>query len=290
VAKVGRRYIALVAILLVVSTALTVGNSILSKRPSLDLLVLEGPDSLFVSVQRPRTVSVAVRAERDLGNLEFRFRCLLQGTLPPGVAGRVWRNVTMELLSLCPAVHNRLEYFSGVGAEELVTIREVSLTNRENQRLILVDFGEIYSAIFPSEQDNESLTTFALIINASGYVVGYYEGYSELFTAKEYLLELARIEAGGDVREYLPLTSGSELSIERDLPPFGNVSFSDARKGDVFGVTLVVKQRLIDVPKATYETKVAAPSFLELVETFADGELVKEASAYWVILNGRTEE
>lgn len=289
-AKVSRRYIALVMILLVVSTALTLGNSILGKRPPLDLLVLEGPDSLFVSVQRPRTVSVAVRAERDLERLEFRFRCLLQGALPPGVAGRAWGNATSELLSLCPAVHNRLEYFSGVGAEDLVAIREVPLTNRGNQRLILVDFGEIYSAIFPSEQDNESLTTFALIINASGYAVGYYEGYSELFTAKEYLLELARIEAGGEVREYLPLASGCELSIERDLPPFGNVSYSDVKKGNVLGVTLVVKQRLIDVPKATYETRVATPSFVELVETVADGELVKEASAYWVILNGRTEE
>jgi len=280
----------LVMILLVASTALTLGSRILSTPPPLDILVLEGPDSLFASVQRPRTVSIAVRAGKDLWNLEFRFRCLLEAALPAGVAGRAWSDSTLELLNLCPGVRDRLEYFSSVGARDLVAIREVPVSNRKNHKLVLVDFGELYSAIFPPEQDNESLTTFAVLMNASGYAVAYYEGYSELFAAKEYLLELARIEAGVDTREYLPLADGAGLSIERDLPPFGTVAFWNVSKGGVFGVTLVLKQRLIDVPRSIYETRVATRSFLEVVETFADGDLAKEASGYWVILNGRTEE
>jgi len=286
---VSRRYLSLVGILFVVSTGLVASIWVLRKGDPIDLLVLQGPDSLFAGAGAPRTISVGVVVERNVELLEFRFRCLLQREAPPGIVGSRVNDSLWSTLRKLPAVRQRAAYFSEISAQDYVTVRRVPLTNGKGEDVILADFGEIYSVLFDPYRINESLTTFALVVNATGNVVEYYEGYSDFFPAKTYLLESLRVETDGESIEYGSQSFDGALSVQKDLASFGVLSFPDPRKGTTQGVTIVVKKTRSGIPEVVrplLETR----NFLEIIETYVDAEYNEAASGYWRISNGWGEK
>jgi hypothetical protein len=287
---VGRRYASLVLIILVASTAATYTIWLMRTGDPVELLVLEAPESLFASVQTPRTVSIAVSPQRDLDYLEFRFRCLLERPLPPALEDLAPGAGTAELLEACPAVRTRLEYFSSIGAEEFIAIREVRPSGEDGAFIVLADFANLFSSILEGDRSNQTYTTYAIMLNGTRHPEAYFEGYAELFTAPGHLLELVRVESGGMAAEYHATPRAGQPSIAELETRYGAVGFEGPRRGEVDGVTLVLKKRKTGIPGDVYEVKVAAPSYLQVVETYVDGKYVEKASGYWRIFHGDAPE
>lgn len=288
--RVGRRYISLVLIILVASTAATYAIWLLRTGDPVELLVLEAPESLFASVQAPRTVSIAVSPERDLDSLEFRFRCLLERPLPQDLEDLGPGVDELTLLGACPAIGGRLEYFSSIGADDYVVIREVPVTGQDGPTLLLVDFAQVLSVLLEDDQSNQSHTTFAILLNRTRHPLAYFEGYAELFTAEEHLIELVRVESEGMTTEYHSSPKEDQSPISDLNRSYGVIEFWKPARGVVQGVTLVLKKRKTGIPASIYEVKVATSSYLEVVETYADGKHVPEASGYWRIFHGDAPE
>jgi hypothetical protein len=287
---VDRRYISLVLVILVASTAMTYTIWLLRTGDPIELLILEAPESLFASVQVPRTISIAVSSQRDLDSLEFRFRCLLEKHPPKGLENLGPGANGDQLMDVCPAIRGRLEYFRSLGAEDYVVIREVPLTSREGVKVLLVDFAGVLSTVLEENQANQSYTTFAIMLNQTGHPVGYFEGFAELFTAENHLLELVRVESGGKIEEYYSSPGEGQVTIAELGSHYGVVGFESPLKGGVQGVSLFLKKRKTDIPGGIYKTKVAAPSYLTVIETYVEGNYVPGASGYWQIYHGDAPE
>ena len=283
---VDRRYVSLVLIILVASTAATYSIWLLRTGDPVELLILEAPESLFASVQAPRTVSIAVSPQRDLDSLEFRFRCLLERPLPAGLGGLRPGATHASLIEACPAIRGRLEYFRSLGAEDYIVVREVALTGREGTGILLVDFAGVLSAVLEGDQSNQSYTTFAVMLNQSGHPVAYFEGFAEFFTAEEHLLELVRVESVGMIEEYHSSPGEGQLTIAELGIQYGVIGFDSPARGGVEGVSLFLKSRKTGIPGGIYGTKVAAPSYLEVVETYVEGKYWAGASGYWQVYHG----
>ncbi len=279
-----RRYLSLVIVVAIISTAWTTAAWIWRDR-TLRLLAIQGPDFLFAAAQGEEIISVSVAPERKLGNLEFEFRCLIErdpATVPINITkvGSI-----QQLLEECLPVADRFEYFSALDAEPFISVHEVLPTNVEGHRLVMVDFGRVYASLFDPRYQNESLTTFAFLINSTDHLVGYFEGYSEYVVLRgahgrllkrEELLNLVRVEEGGTRTDYVPDAGPDQLSIEDDLPAWGRISFRETARDKGHGVTLIVK-----------EGKIGLERLLIIVETFADGRWLDEASGYWVVRTRR---
>ena len=287
---VDRRYVSLVLIILVASTAATYTIWLMRTGDPVELLILEAPESLFASVQAPRTVSIAVSPQRDLDSLEFRFRCLLERP-PPGGLEDIGPGATGDMLiEACPAIRGRLDYFRSLGAEDFVVVREVPLTGREGETVLLVDFAGVLSAVLEGDQANQSYTTFAVLLNGSGHPAAYFEGFAELFTAEDHLLELVRVESGGVIQEYHSSQGEGQATIADLDSRYGVVGFEAPARGGVEGISLFLKKRKTGIPPDIYGTKVAATSYLEVIETYVEGTYVPWASGYWQIYHGDAPE
>ncbi len=281
IGKHARSYIALCLIVAVISTAWTATAWIWRDR-AVRLLALQGPDCMFAASQGQEILSISVTPERELESLELRFRCLIErDPLTVGMNTSMFDSV-QELLDACPPVADRLAYFSEVGAEPFISIHDVHAENVEGGRVIFVDFGKVYSSLFDPIYDNESVTTFAFLVNSTDHIAGYFEGYSDFLVARvekrllrrEQLLELVCIESGDETEEYLPEPGANQLSIQ-DLPAWGQISFTDTLKDKPYGVTLVVKEGMIQTGR-----------LMVTVETFAEGRWFEEASGYWIVRTG----
>ncbi len=287
---VGRPYVSLILIVLVASTAATYVGWLLRTGDPVELLVLEAPQSVFASVRTPRTVSIAVSPQRDLDHLEFRFRCLLERPIPSSLMDLGPGAAMTSLLEACPAIRTRLDYSRSIGVDEYVAIREVPLTGEDGSTVLLVDFADVLSVILEGDQSNQSHTTFAIILNETRNPSAYFEGYAELFTAEEHLLEVVRIESKGMTAEYHSSPKEDQSSILELESPYGAIGFEGPERGEVDGVTMVLKKRKTEIPGRIYEVKVAALSYLEVVETYVDGRYVEGASGYWRIFHGDAPE
>ncbi len=275
----AKRYLSLILLVIVISTAWTVTAYIWRGR-TLRLLGMQGTDALFWAARGERILSISVAPERKLGTLEFRFRCLIERDLED-VPIKIERAETTEgLLEACAPVSDRLDYFATMGAEDYVVIHEVLPTNREDLRLVFVDFGRIYASLFEAEYSNESVTTFAFLLNETDHLVGYFEGYSEIMVMRGALgklmrrgelLDLVRLESGDDALEYLPEPTPDGLSLD-DLPLWGRVTFQDVEPNQAYGVTAVVK-----------EGRIEGENLVFAIDTYVDGNWFEEASGYWVI-------
>ena len=279
----ARSYAALILIAVLVSTALTAIAWIWRAR-TIRLLALQGPDYLFTAAQGQEIISISVTPERKLEKLEFRFRALV--TRDPLSVQRNLSRVTsvQQLLESWPPIAERRQYFSAIGAEALIFVHEVPVTNMESQRLVLVDFGKVYSSLFDSRHDNESLTAFAFLINETDHIAGYFEGYSDYLVARvergaqlrrERLLQSVRVQSGEKIEEYASEPTPDQLSIQHDLPPWGQIAFEKPSPDKPYGATLIVKEGNIQVG-----------NLLVTVETYAEGRWYGDASGYWVIRTG----
>lgn len=287
---IGRRYISLILIILVASTAATYVVWLLRTGDSVELLVLEAPGSLFASVRTPRVISIAVSPQRDLDLVEFRFRCLLERAVPSPLLELDLGAAITEFLEACPAIRTRLDYFRSIGAQEYVRVREVSLTSEDGLTVLLADFTDLLSVVLEGDQSNNSHTTFAIVLNETRYPLAYFEGYAELFTAKEHLLELVRVESKGMTAEYHSSPKAGQSPMTELQCPYGTVRFEGPERGEVDGVTMILKKRKTEIPSGIYEVKVAAESYLQVIETYVDGRLVEGASGYWRIFHGDAPE
>lgn len=277
-----KRYISLIFLVLVASTAWTLTAYIWRDR-TIRLLGMQGTDALFSAARGERILSIRVAPERRLGNLEFRFRCLIERN-PRDVPIMLEKAETAaELIEACRPVSDRLDYFATMGAAEYAVIHEVVPENLKGHRLVFVDFGRIYASLYSAEHSNESLTTFAFLLNRTGHLVGYFEGYSEILVmrgtfgkllGRSQILDLVRVESGKERVDYVPDPGPGELSLG-DLPPWGQITFHGVTS-DPYGVTIVVKEGMI-----------GSERLLFAVETFADGNWFGDASGYWVIKTRR---
>jgi hypothetical protein len=278
-----KQYVSLILLVIVVATAWTVMAYIWRDR-TLRLLGMQGTDALFSAARGERILSISVAPERKLGTLEFRFRCLIERD-PEAVSITVGRvETTAELLEACPPVSDRLDYFATMGADEYVVIHEVVPANKGEMRLVFVDFGRIYASFFEAEYSNESITTFAFLLNETDHLVGYFEGYSEIMVmrgslgkvlTRGELLDLVRVQAGEDVVEYAAEPGEDGLSLD-DLPPWAQITFRDAEPNQVYGVTTVVREGKIEEERLVFA-----------IETYVDGNWFEDASGYWVIKTRR---
>jgi len=275
----GRRYLIIVLMAITISTAWTLIVWIWRER-AVRLLEIQGPDVLFNAARGERVLSISVAPERDLTTLGFRFRSLMSEDLAWATNLSVVGSVD-ELLASCRPVAERMRLFQELGAGPFISIHRVPVTNSKDERLVLVDFGRIYSALFSQGHENESISCFAFLINSTNNLVGYFEGYSDYIVARpskltylnrENLLKLVRVQAGEENLEYLSEPSGDEPSIRDDLPHWGEISLSDAKKDSPYGVTLVMK-----------EGKISSGTLLLTAETYAEGRWVEDASGYWVV-------
>ena len=277
-----KQYISLILLVLVASTAWTLTTYIWRDR-TIRLLGMQGTDTLFAAARGERILSVKVAPERKLGSLEFRFRCLIERS-PKDVPIMLEKADTVdELIQACRPISDRLDYFATMGADDYVVVHEVSPQNLKGHRLVFIDFGRIYASLYTPEHSNESLTTFAFLLNGTNHLVGYFEGYSEILVMRGALgrllgrgeiLDLVRVESGKERVDYVPEPGPGELSLE-ELPPWGRIEFQDV-SSDQYGVTIVVKEGMI-----------GAERLLFVVETFADGNWYEDASGYWVIKTRR---
>ncbi len=278
-----KRYLALVLLVVVVSTAWTITTYIWRDR-TLRLLGMQGTDSLFAAARAQRILSISVTPERKLGNVEFRFRCLVERKLADVPINLEKVTDLDELFEACRPVADRLNYFSTMGADEYVQFHEVVPNNAEGLRLIFVDFGRIYASLFDPAYGNESVTTFAFLVNSSDHLVGYFEGYSEILVMRgtfgrilrrSDLLDMVRIESGPIVTEYVPDPGPGQLSLD-ELPPWGQVAFEDVPGNEPCTATIIVKEGMIGLERLLFA-----------VETYADGNWFEDASGYWVIKTRR---
>lgn len=278
-----RRYLSLILLVVLVSTAWTVTAYIWRDR-TLRLLGMQGTDALFSAARGERILSISVAPEKRLGTLEFRFRCLIERD-PEAVPIAIERaETTEELIEACPPVSDRLEYFATMGADEYVVVHEIVPTNRGDLRMVFIDFGRIYASLFEAEYSNESITTFAFLLNETGHLVGYFEGYSEMMAmrgtlgkvlTRGELLDLVRIESGDGIVEYAAEPGEDGSSIE-DLPPWAQITFTDAEPNQVYGVTAVVKEGMIGGERLVFA-----------IDTYVDGNWFEDASGYWVVKTRR---
>jgi hypothetical protein len=282
--KQAKRYLALILIVTLASTAVTVTGWIWRDR-TIRLLSLQGSDYILGGAQGQGIFSISMAPERRLGNLELRFRCLIERD-PRDVPFAVSSvNSTEELLQACPPVRERLEYFSALGADEYVSVHEVSPTNLEDNRLIVVDFGKVYSYLFDARHDNESLTTYAFLVNSTNQIAGYFEGYSEFLVARGEddgllrrgeLLEMVRLMSGEETNDYVPEPGPGQFSVDSDLPPWGHISFPEPVRDKPYGATILVKEGRVDTGR-----------LLVTIEPFADGRWFEDGSGYWVVKTER---
>lgn len=277
-----KRYISLILLVLVASTAWTLTAYIWRDR-TIRLLGMQGTDTLFSAARGERILSIKVAPERKLGSLEFRFRCLIERSLDEVPISLDRAETTDELIEACRPVSDRLDYFATMGAAEYAIIHEVTPENLKGHRLVFIDFGRIYASLFSPEHGNESLTTFAFLLNGTDHLVGYFEGYSEIMVMRGTLgrllgrgeiLDLVRVESGSERVDYVPTPGPDEFSLD-DLPAWGQIAFKEVTS-DQYGVTIVVREGMV-----------GSERLLFAVETFADGNWFEESSGYWVIKTGR---
>ncbi len=277
-----KRYISLILLVLVASTAWTLTAYIWRDR-TIRLLGMQGTDTLFSAARGERILSIRVAPERKLGNLEFRFRCLIERSLDEVPINLDRAETTDELIEACRPVSDRLGYFATMGAAEYAVVHEVDPDNLKGHRLVFIDFGRIYASLLSPEHGNESLTTFAFLLNETNHLVGYFEGYSEILVmrgtmgrllGRSEILDLVRVESGTERVDYVPEPRPGEFPLD-DLPVWGQISFEDVTS-DQYGVTIVVKEGMV-----------GSERLLFAVETFADGNWFEEASGYWVIKTRR---
>jgi len=283
VSRQVKAYLALVLIIAVLSTAWTITSWIWRER-TLRLLGLQGTDALFAAAQGEKVLTITVAPEREIGRLEFRFRSLIERE-PAEVPLDMERvDSTEQVLVECRPIADRINYFSTLGAEQYALVHEVHPTNLPGHRLLIVDFGRIYASLFDEKYQNESITTFAFLLNNTDHLVGYFEGYSEFLVmrekrgrllGREELLNLVRVEIGPDSTSYYPEAGAGQLSM-KDLPAWGQVTFDETFTDMPYGVTMIVKEGMIELER-----------ILLFVETYADGNWYEEASGYWVVKTGR---
>jgi hypothetical protein len=275
-----RGYVAIFLIVGVLSTSLVAITWIWRER-GLRTLSLSGPDYLFKAAQGTATISITVTPETELDALEFRFRCLVERDMSELSLRTLRASSTEDLADAWPTVRDRLRYFETIGAREHVAIHDVSATNQE-ARVVLFDFGKIYSCLFDDEHDNESLTTYAFLLNSTNHIVGCFEGYSDYLVARELkgellrrdeVLKLVGVQSGDIVNEFYG-REGAEPSTQ-SLPSWGHISFEKVRVDEPYGVTLIAK-----------EANMAPGRLLLCVETFGDGIWYPDSSGYWI---ARTE-
>ncbi|MBU7004790.1 MAG: hypothetical protein HXS50_04435 [Theionarchaea archaeon] len=283
VSKHVRAYLALILIVAILSTAWTITSWIWRER-TLRLLGIQGTDTLFSAAQGERILSITVAPERKIGRLEFRFRSLIERE-PADVPLTITKiNSSEEVLVECGPIADRLAYFSTLGADQYALIHEVNPTNLPGHRLIVVDFGRIYASFFDEKYQNESVTTFAFLVNTTDHLVGYFEGYSEylamrgvrgrLLTRKD-LINMLRVEVGPTTTSYVPNAVGDQLLLA-DLPAWGQLAFEDTLTDMPYSFTMIVREGMIGLER-----------ILLITETFADGNWYEKASGYWLIRTAR---
>ncbi len=282
---IGRQFVAIALIAVMTSTALTAIVWMRRNRDPLHVVTLRGPKSIFRTEPSSRVVTIAVSPGLDEAHLEFRFRCLLERDPPPGIRYSSAKDVdsSIELIKKIPGVRSRLETFDSLNLSDYVGLRDVAASNIESHRVVLADFGKVYSILFDPKHQNESLTTFALLLNATGGVVGYFEGYAEFFTAQEYLLDYLEIESPGGKIEFVEDPQEGQSSISHDLPAFGEVTLGNVAKDRPYGVTFLIKDKLHEVTNTLYRTHIETARYLEILETYLQGEWIEKASGYWII-------
>ncbi len=284
-----RSYLALVLIVVVVSTAWTTIAWVWRQR-TLKPLDLRCPSELFAAARGERTISVAVSPERKMDDLEFRFRCLFRRDPSTALNSSILKgqvDSTSALLAACRPISERLSMLEDMGAERFVVVHEAPLTNGKGDTVVLVDFAKVYSFLFEPRHENESVTTFAFLLNSSRSLVGYFEGYATPILAKrtgaklmgkERLLKLVRIKEGPDEKTYVENPMGGELSL-RDLPAWGEVRFSSPDQNEAYGVTLVVKEGMMETG-----------DLLLVAETYGEGVWYEDCSGFWLVKTGRYDE
>jgi hypothetical protein len=279
VSKQVRAYLAIILVVAILSTAWTITSWIWRER-TLRLLGIQGTDTLFSAAQGERILSITVAPERTIGKLEFRFRSLIERE-PADVPLTITKiNSSEEVLVECGPIADRLAYFSTFGADQYALVHEVIPSNFPGHRIILVDFGRVYASFFDEKYQNESVTTFAFLVNTTDHLVGYFEGYSEFLAmrgvrgrllTRNAVIKMLSVDVGPTTTSYVSNAGPDQLSLA-DLPAWGQITFDDTLTDIPYSFTMIVKEGMIGLDR-----------ILLYVETFADGNWYEEASGYWVI-------
>ncbi len=273
-----RSYLAIFLIVIVISTSLT-AVAWIWREGGIRKLSLSGPDYIFQAAQGTATLSLTVSPQSKLDVLEFRFRSLVERDM-----SELNLNVSMvrdleDLRYAWASVEDRLKYFDLIEAGDYVSVHNVSITNEEDLRMVLFDFGKLYSCLYDSRHDNESLTSYAFLLNSTNHIVGCFEGYSDFVAVRKKrgvlltrndVLRLVRVQSGEEVEEYYG-DADAEPSTE-DLSPWGQIAFEQVETDEPYGVTLIIK-----------EGKLSTGRLILCAETFGDGRWYPECSGYWLV-------
>ena len=136
----------------------------------------------------------------------------------------------------------------------------------ESYRFLIYDFTDVLNATGELETLNETLTTFCLMLDNNGTLVGYYKGVSgflfhDATGAKVYHLS---VKCGEEERTYYEsgLASAYRTPSLSEGPKLGTVVFQRPRKGEICTVTFTV------------EASESPPTdMLQIVRVYVDGEM-----------------
>ena len=284
-----KSYVALVLLVLVISTAWTTISWVWRDR-TLKPLDLRCPGELFAAARGERTISVGLSPERDMKDVEIRFRCLFRRDPSSVLNQSLLREPVQSVSSLlraCRPISERMNMLKDIGVERFIVVHEAPVSNLKGGTVVFIDFAKIYSFLFSTKHQNESITSFAFLLNSSKNVVEYFEGYAMPIVARgtgatllgeDRLLKLVKVKAGSEEKTFVETPSHGQQSL-RDLFKWGEVTFSSPRQNQAYGVTLVVKE-------GTIETG----DLLMVEETYGEGVWYKDCSGYWLVKTGRYDE
>lgn len=185
-------------------------------------------------------------------------------------------------------ISEKLVLMQDLGYEPEVTVSDVQIGG-EKRTIVVYDFGVALNPALPASGSSYYATVYAVVLNKSRMIEGFYEGVSDYFFMRELSLRGLEITVNTNKTTYVSaddkagLAAGALLAAK--APAQGRIAFSDLARNDRVSIIYRINSRYDVYPKL-FAKQLYGKYLVHMVKFEIDGELARDKVLVHVIENG----
>jgi len=236
--------------------------------------------------------SLAFICREDLKQVAVRFAYLMQAR-PNLTEASAKVGDLKKAGEKVDQISRRVMVLREMGYEPEITVSEVQVGGRKKS-VVIYDFSSKLDPVLPPDGSSYYRTVFAIIVNRSKMIDGYFEGVSDFFFMRGLSLQSLEITRNANKTVYMAAKNESELKegalpISR-APEYGRIVIDDLKRNDRVSIVCRTNSRYTGYPNIFLKGLSFGKYLIQVIKFEIDGELAEDKILVHVIENGAHRE
>jgi hypothetical protein len=236
--------------------------------------------------------SLAFVCREDLKRVEMRF-CYLMQVDPTMDDPGAKVDKPESAGEMVEEIEREISLMGEMGYEPEVTVTEV-MVDGGKKRVVIYDFACKLNEILPANGSSYYRSVYAVSVNRSDMIDGFYEGVSDFAFLRDFSLQSLEITKNANKTTYMATDEETDLQEGafpiRMAPKQGRILFTDLKRNDRISLVYRSISRSQEYPTLFRKRLTGARHLIHVAKIEVNGELAEDKLLVHIITNDAYEE